>query len=455
MFDLLTNILIWIVAVPVLVLLFKNIPSQWFKAFGLFIFVAVIIIIFAHFKFVESPVVREILNFLGFPFTLCGLFLIIVIWRIKAVGAIKLRSGEAKFVGEKFDNKAIEGKIKTSFKIITIALIALFFFSNNFFSQVLVCYLSQQAKYAVAQAYRRPIKDMKISELQDLQNQIFDIIVVPLVENEVSAKPRLLEVLKFIETKRNRKEPTPVIVLSGGESIYENGYPCKIEPEKENIRPLSIVKQEVAGTRGLLFDTRLEGLFNNRQTLEGEFKRFDLTQADEMCSYLVKLSNVLGSNIKPSIVLEPNAKTLKSSVDEVTEIIKKLKTQKVITDPSPSQTLRILLMSPSLKTSREFLAFDRKELNVIPYPVEDECTTCIVWEKLSPDSSEMVWQILIKNFRFDYLRNSFQAISDSEQVWSEVKELISYTLRFWIRPPLSDERPYYPKQPTDTTSPTK
>jgi hypothetical protein len=46
-----------------------------------------------------------------------------------------------------------------------------------------------------------------------------------------------------------------------------------------------------------------------------------------------------------------------------------------------------------------------------------------------------------------------QSFAKSEQAWTELKELVFYTLRFWLRPPLSDESPYYPKQPiTDSAT---
>jgi hypothetical protein len=452
MFDLLTNILIWIIALPLLIFLFKNLPQELIKWLGLLLFTAIVVILFAQFRFVDSPVVREIAVVLGFPFTLIGLFVILIAWMLWRVTEIKIKSGDAKFVGEKYENKEIENKIKFSLKVIFFTFIIFCVLSNNFLSQVLICYFSQQAKYAIVQAYRRPVKEISPLQLRDLQNEVFDVIVVPLVENENSAKLRLIEVIKFIQIKRNQNQKLPIILLSGGELIYEQGYPCKIEVEKENVRPLNIVKQEIAGEKGLLFDPRLETLFKNRSTLEGELKPLDLTQADEMCAYLTSFVSGMGLNIKPSIVLEPNAKTVKRAVDEVVELFKKLQSQKIIDEAINYQDLRILLITPAIKTSREFLTFDRQELNVVPYPVQDECTECLIWEKINPDSSEMVWQPLIKYFRLNYLGMSFQALNNSEQVWSEVKELISYSLRFWIRPPLTDERPYNPRRTKNPTT---
>ena len=78
MFDLLTNILIWIIAIPIFIILFKAIPRDWFRLFGLLIFAALVAIIFANFRFVEEPIPKIVIDFLSFPFTLVGILLLLL-----------------------------------------------------------------------------------------------------------------------------------------------------------------------------------------------------------------------------------------------------------------------------------------------------------------------------------------------------------------------------------------
>ena len=78
MFDLLTNILIWIIAIPVFIILFRAIPKDWFRLFGLVIFAALVAIIFANFRFVEDPIPKIVIEFLSFPFTLVGILLLLL-----------------------------------------------------------------------------------------------------------------------------------------------------------------------------------------------------------------------------------------------------------------------------------------------------------------------------------------------------------------------------------------
>ena len=118
MFDLLTNILIWIIAIPVLIILFRAIPKDWFRIFGLVLFTALIVIIFASFKFVEEPVPKIIVDFLSFPFTLTGIIILLLFFnywlRLKD---IKIKSGD------KVDNKVAESKVAIVTKEILIVLI--------------------------------------------------------------------------------------------------------------------------------------------------------------------------------------------------------------------------------------------------------------------------------------------------------------------------------------------
>ena len=47
--------------------------------------------------------------------------------------------------------------------------------------------------------------------------------------------------------------------------------------------------------------------------------------------------------------------------------------------------------------------------------------------------------------RPEYFLFSANSFAQSERAWTEIKDLVFYTLRFWLRPPLTDEGNYYPK----------
>ncbi|MFN9858470.1 MAG: hypothetical protein ACK556_10260, partial [Pseudanabaena sp.] len=106
MFDLLTNILIWIIAIPVFIILFRAIPKDWFRIFGLVVFTALVVIIFASFRFVEDPIPKIVVEFLSFPFTLTGIILLLIFFNFwLRLKDLKIKSGD------KVDNKGAADKL--------------------------------------------------------------------------------------------------------------------------------------------------------------------------------------------------------------------------------------------------------------------------------------------------------------------------------------------------------
>ena len=97
MFDLLTNILIWIIVIPIFVILFRAIPKDWFRLFGLIIFTALIVIIFANFRFVEEPIPRVVVEFLTFPFTLVGIVLLLLFFNWLRIKDLKIKRANPAF----------------------------------------------------------------------------------------------------------------------------------------------------------------------------------------------------------------------------------------------------------------------------------------------------------------------------------------------------------------------
>ncbi len=186
MFDLLTNILIWIIAIPIFVILFRAIPKDWFRLFGLVIFTALIAIIFANFRFVEEPIPKTVVEFLTFPFTLVGLLLLLLFFNYW----LRLKNINIKS-GDKADNKVASEKVATVRKEILIVLLIFAIATNNATSELFTCYLEQQGANAIEQSYRRPVRDLTEKELLDFRRGVYDLIVV-LAENP-PYEPRLQE----------------------------------------------------------------------------------------------------------------------------------------------------------------------------------------------------------------------------------------------------------------------
>ena len=442
MFDLLTNILIWIIAVPVFIILFKAIPKDWFRLFGLVIFAALVAIIFANFRFVEEPIPRTVVEFLAFPFTLIGIILLLLFFnywlRLKT---INIKSGD------KVDNKGAAEKVAIVRKEILIVLLILAFATNNATSELFSCYLEQQGINAIEQSYRRPVLNLSEQELLDFRQGVFDLLVV-MAENP-PYEPRLQEALKLWNAANPQQKP--YIVLSGGRrTTYPStkGYPCLTAPESPPIRTKENVRDEIA-TRaglnniGLRYDPRLEGFFTNPATPSDALPQVDLTEADQMCAVLNSMPNMAG--VRPFIILEPSGLSVRTSGDEISKLIKSMETNKLLRQDTRNSR-RILLIASPIEATRAFLSFRNQDLNaslqVASYPSDSH----------SDLSTQCPWPIG-KQFRIKprYFLFSAESFVRSERAWTEVKELVFYTLRFWLRPPLTDERLYYPKEPPPIT----
>jgi hypothetical protein len=435
-FDLLTNILIWIIAVPIFIILFKAIPKDWFRLFGLIIFTALIIIIFANFRFVEDPIPKIVVDFLAFPFTLVGILLLLLFvnywFRLKD---LKIKSGD------KVDNKGASDKVAIVTKEILIVFLIMAISTNNATSELFSCYLEQQGVNAVEQSYRRPVLNLSEQELLEFQKGVFDLIVV-LAEN-IPYEPRLQEAIKLwnlapIDLK-------PLILLSGGRrTTYPptKGYSCQTRPEAPPDRTKENIRDEIA-TRagipdlGLRYDPRYEKYFLNRTIPTDAIEQVDLTDADEMCASLLSISNM--PILRPFIIIEPSGRSVRTSGDEIRKLIQSLEKNKLLPE-DPRNSRRILLITSPLEATRAFLSFRNQELNaslaIANYGSysKNELTTQCPW----PVGKEF-------RIRPHYFLFSAESLVRTEKVWTEVKELVFYTLRFWLRPPLTDERPYFPK----------
>ncbi|MBD2316010.1 hypothetical protein [Phormidium tenue] len=438
MFDLLTNILIWIIAIPIFVILFRAIPKDWFRLFGLVIFTALIAIIFANFRFVEEPIPRIIVDFLTFPFTLVGIILLLLFFNFwLRLKDLKIKSGD------KVDNKGASEKVATVTKEILIVLLIFAIATNNATSELFTCYLEQQGANAIEQSYRRPVRNLSDQELLDFKRGVYDLIVV-LAENH-PYEPRLQEAIRLWNEADMQKKP--YIILSGGRrTSYPStkGYPCLTSPPSPPTRTKENVRDQIA-TRaglpnvGLRYDPRYEGFFTNPASPSEGIPEVDLTEADQMCSALTSFPNI--SFIRPFVIIEPSGMTIRSSGEEISKLIKSLETNKLIAEDTRNSR-RILLITSPTEATRAFLSFRNQDLNAslttASYPSESHSNL----------AEQCPWPIG-KQFRLkpQYFLFNAEAFVKSERVWTEIKELVFYTLRFWLRPPLTDERPYYPKQP--------
>ncbi len=446
MFDLLTNILIWIIAIPVFIILFRAIPKDWFRLFGLVIFAALVAIIFANFRFVEDPIPKIVIEFLSFPFTLVGILLLLLFFnywlRLKD---LKIKSGD------KVDNKGAIDKVAIVTKEILIVLIIFAIATNNATSELFNCYLEQQAANAVEQSYRRPVLNLSEQELQDFRRGVFDMIVV-LAENP-PYEPRLQEAIKLWNAANQQQKP--YILLSGGRRTTNpptKGYPCFAPVESPPSRTKDNVRDEIASRTGvpnigLRYDPRYEGFFTNPATPSESLPQIDLTEADQMCAALTSMPNIAG--IRPFVIIEPVGMSVRSSGDEIGKLIKSLEKNKLMREDTRNSR-RILLITSPIEATRAFLSFRNQDLNAslttASYPLDVH----------SDLGGQCPWPVG-KQFKIKprYFLFNAESLVRSERAWTEVKELVFYTLRFWLRPPLSDERPYFPKQPPAVFAPIK
>jgi len=434
-FDLLTNILIWIIAIPVFVILFKAIPKDWFRIFGLVVFTALVAIIFANIKFVEEPIPKVITQFLTFPFTLIGIILLLLFFNYW----LRLKDLKIK-TGEKVDNKGAIDKVAIVTREILIALIILAIASNNATSELFTCYMAQQSANAIEQSYRRPVLNLPEKQLLNYQNQVHDMIVV-LAENP-PYEPRLQRAVTiWNEAPTNLK---PLIILSGGRKTTHpatKGYPCLIKPESLPNRTKEDVRDEIASRAGITnigldYDPRFEQYFTKRDRPTDSVDKIDLTEADQMCADLTNFPNMKG--IRQFVILEPSGMTIRSSGDEISKLIKSMEKNKLIPEDLRNSR-RLLVITSPIEGSRTFLSFRNQELNVALETVNDPCDK-------NNNLKECPWPIGKKfQIKPKYFLFSAESFVQSERAWTEIKELIFYTLRFWLRPPVTDEQPYYPK----------
>ena len=446
MFDLLTNILIWIIAIPIFIILFRSIPKDWFRLFGLLIFAALVAIIFANFRFVDDPIPKIIVDFLSFPFTLVGIVLLLLFFNYW----LRLRTLKVKS-GEKVDNKGASDKIATVTKEIFLVLIIFAIATNNATSELFTCYLEQQSVNAIGQSYRRPVLNLSERELNDFQRGVFDLLVV-LADNP-PYEPRLQEAIRLWNAADSQQKP--YIVLSGGRrTTYPptKGYPCLTIPEVPPNRTKESVRDDIAsraGTTniGLRYDPRYENYFTKPDSPTTSFEQIDLTEADQMCASLLSSTNIAG--LRSFIIIEPYGVSVRNSGDEIAKLIKSLEKNRLIRE-DPRNSRRILLITSPIEATRAFLSFRNQDLNA------SLTTASSPSDSHSDISSQCPWPIG-KRFviKHKYFLFNAEAFVKSERVWTEVKELLFYTLRFWLRPPLSDERPYYPKSPSEISVPTR
>lgn len=433
MFDLLTNILIWIIAIPIFIILFRAIPKDWFRIFGLVIFAALVAIIFANFRFVEDPVPKVVVEFLTFPFTLVGILLLL----LTANYWLRLRNISIRS-GDKVDNKGAVERVSTVRREIIIALLIFAIATNNATSEIFTCYLEQQGENAIEQSYRRPVNNLTGQDLQELQRGVYDLIVV-LADNP-PYEPRLQEAVRiWNDSAPNQK---PYIILSGGKKItypINKGYPCLIADELPPNRDRNDIKNEIIGNIdnvGLFFDPRFATYFLDNTTSIELLSTVDLTEADLMCQQIMKLSNT--GQIRASLIIEPSGFSVRSSGDEINRLIKSLETNKLLSTDSINNQRIVLITSP-IEATRAFLSFRNQNFNtaltIASYPSDSH----------SDLAKQCPWpvgkQFTVKPKYFLFNAESFVK---SERVWTEVKELIFYTLRFWLRPPITDAFPYFP-----------
>ncbi|MBD2175729.1 hypothetical protein H6F42_02190 [Pseudanabaena sp. FACHB-1998] len=461
MFDLLTNILIWIIAIPVFIILFRAIPKDWFRLFGLVIFTALVVIIFASFKFVEEPIPKTVIDFLSFPFTLTGIILLLLFFN----HWLRLRDIKIKS-GDKVDNKGAIEKIAIVTKELLIVLIIFAIATNNATSDLFNCYLEQQSVNASEQSFRRPIVNLTEQDQRDFEGEAFDLIVV--LADNAPYIPRLQEALK--RWTNSQRIPKPYILLSGGrKTTYPptKGYPCQIQSESLPNRTKAIIKEEITS---LGYDPRYTNYFTkNPAATDAGLPEIDLTEADQMCDILSNLlsfpnsPNIIAA-LRDSIIIEPSGLSIRSSGDEINKLIKDIIKNKIpqVTDQikeSNRNNQKVLLITSPIEGTRAFLSFRNQDFNVslITTDYRSFRSRVIPLERYIPEKQNQLYkkcpapiakEIKIRPEYFLFSANSF---AQSERAWTEIKELVFYTLRFWLRPPITDERPYYPKVPEATT----
>jgi hypothetical protein len=427
MFELLINILIWVLVLPVAIIGYKAIPKAWFGVLGLIIFAAIVFIAFSYFRFVEQPVPRLVLDIINFPFTITGLALIWGIKHILPLRKLKFKSGE------KVDNKDNQKKFDGLVQQIVIVALVLAIASNNFLSEVLTCYLGEQAYGAVEQSYRRPVRNLTEADRLTIQRDRYDVIIV--MANPASVQNRLMEAVKVWQS--SPRDAKPLILVSGSRVLdSEPIYPCQIRGEIPPNRTKDRVRNDILR---LKYDSRFEGMFQDPKNTAEVIKTVDFTEADQMCAFLTSAPN----NVRrESIIIDSKTSVVRFTGDTVLELQKKK-----ILPTNERRNTRILLITSPIEASRAFLSFRNQNLNVIMRVMP-------LWSNNSNLFTFNRCPIFRGKFRFklDYLFFSGQAYMQTEAVWAEFRELVLYTLRFWLTPPLTDDPEYYPS-PLKTVKP--
>ncbi|GEM_PF-582240 len=482
MFFFLVNILCWAILIAVLFGLYKNkvISDKTLSFLGWIFLGALLILAFSNITVADQPVFRTFFSLLFFPTTILGFIITILFfnWRKIVIKKFKLRSGESKYIGEKFDNKDIEGNVRSASWWIGFALFLLIIASNNALSTVFMCYLVEQGDNSVEQAYRRDVRNLDATDLNQINNENFDLIVVMSGESpykerfidEVDAREKLkrlegvepsialtggqvrehlLEAARIRRRARQNNRVEPLILLSGGRSIESpNGFPCGIAKPNDTGRSRDDVTNEIAdlrgGARGLRYDPRYDYLYKPNNTGES-VRTTGITEADDMCFFLTQLTDVP----KSAIILEPNGTNIRRSAEKIRD----LESQKVLPTISERNKSRILLLTSPLETVRTFQTFKNLGLDVIARPVYtsdfEECKPSLRPWPLRPDPKSAPTK-----FRVDpeKILLSADAFVRSERAWKESLTIFLYWLRFWVLSPLTDERPYFPTSPPTPTT---
>lgn len=496
MFNFLFTILCWALFVAIAAILWKNkiVSDRVLSSFGLLFLLVFMILAFANAAVAEQPIVKALITLLFFPTTILGLIVTILFfnWKKIKVTRFSIKSGEAKYEGEKFNNKDFEDKAKSARKWIGFALALLVVTSNNALSSVFICYLVEQGDYAVEQAYRKDIRDISEPDIKQISQDKFNLIMVmsgeapykenffkevanreilkrqtgnepPVILSGGQVRGKLVEAAsiykKAKENADRNNEPQPFILLSGGRTIIpsQDGYPCGIigatdKSDSTRLQEINRSREDVRndiadprGSRGLKFDPRYEHLFKPNSPTE-PLNPVAMTEADDMCYFLTKLAGIPRS----AIVLEPNGINIRRSAEKV----KEMEDKKFLPSFSGQGKSRILLLTSPLENARAFVTFRQVRLNVVPRPVYtadfEECKPSQrPWPlRADPRSDPQKFQIAPEKILL-----SAEAFVHSEQAWKESLTLFLYWLRTWVIPPLTDERPYTPIDTPPASSP--
>ncbi len=463
MFELLINVLLVALVAAIGYGIFQKIPPAWFKFLGWFLAALVTIVGYLNLRAIERPIPKLLIDILTFPFAIAG-FLLITAW-------ILWRQPHKIRGNKDVDNNGVKKAIASG----ATAILFLFAIaSNNAISDLLVASLEKQGDDAAIQSFRRLAPTLNQRSVELLRSFSFDAIVVTggatraipprnallLPDLKPADRPwdvaltetgdRLLAAARVWRLQEGEK---PLIFLSAGTEspprsqlrglpVRPDNYPCGLAvavPPDQTEAAKAEARDRIAGALGLRFDTRLAGLFlppPETGPLPDPKLKVPPTEADDMCAFLA--DQPANSIPRRAMVLGDKGTNLRRSAEEIRQLLGQLKENRLIPpETEPTESYRLLLVTPALEAARAFWTFRRLGLNVTIYPTS---------YRVNP--AERPWPLRgsLKDIylKTDYLMFSAEAFRRSELAWSEVKELILYALRLWIRPPLTDEAPYYP-----------